>query len=106
MSELFLALSFLFVIVLIVGLFKPSLVLRWAIDENINRKSVLKYYGLAFIGMFILSSITMPFANNKNLITNQAKEDPELEEGIEDEELGQDEGEGEDKDEKSGDEGY
>lgn len=61
MSELFLALSFLFVIVLIVGLFKPSIVLRWAIDENINRKNVLKYYGWAVIGMFVF------FFNNNAL---------------------------------------
>lgn len=83
MNDLFLFLLGLFVIILIVGLVKPKLVVRWGDKEKRNRKSVLKYYGLGILVLFILASITMPSEDNKDEIADNNKE--EIEEAKKDE---------------------
>ncbi|HDR7719581.1 TPA: hypothetical protein QCX92_005274 [Bacillus albus] len=37
---------------------KPQLVVRWGSEEKRNRKSVLKFYGIGVVAMFILFGVT------------------------------------------------
>lgn len=82
MDNLFLLLSLVSIIALVIGLIKPELVVRWGNQEKKNRKSVLKVYGLAIIGFFILFSITTPSSNNEEV----AETETELEENIDNDE--------------------
>ncbi|MCU5171803.1 MULTISPECIES: hypothetical protein [Bacillus cereus group] len=58
MNTLFALLFFLCLIALIIGVIKPQLVIRWGLEEKRNRKSVLKFYGIGVIAMFILFGVT------------------------------------------------
>jgi len=51
-------------IALILGLIKPSIVLKW--NKNKTRKQVLKTYGLLLLGSFIIAVIVMPKKNINN----------------------------------------
>ncbi|MGG0291865.1 hypothetical protein ABEY30_00850 [Bacillus pacificus] len=58
MNTLFALLFFVCLIALIIGVIKPQLVIRWGLEEKRNRKSVLKFYGIGVIAMFILFGVT------------------------------------------------
>ncbi|MGE7883745.1 hypothetical protein [Bacillus sp. NPDC094077] len=58
MNTLFALLFFVCLIALIIGIIKPQLVVRWGAEEKRNRKSVLKFYGIGVIAMFILFGVT------------------------------------------------
>ncbi|OHX33158.1 hypothetical protein [Bacillus mycoides] len=58
MNTLFALLFFVCLIALIIGIIKPQLVVRWGSEEKRNRKSVLKFYGIGVIAMFILFGVT------------------------------------------------
>ncbi len=60
---------FLCLICLIIGMIKPSVIIRWGILEKRNRKSVLKYYGTGTIIIFILVGI---YANKTGNITDKS----------------------------------
>ncbi|EKQ53278.1 MULTISPECIES: hypothetical protein [unclassified Clostridium] len=78
---------------LIIGLIKPSIVVRWGIVEKRNRKSVLKYYGIGLIVAFILVGIFAPKTSNTtdksttaqadNTVKEQPKEKTEEEKNAE-----------------------
>lgn len=55
---------------LVVGIIKPELVLRWVKEsDNINRKNVVKYFGLSFLILFIVGLAITPSTDtvaNKN----------------------------------------
>ncbi|WP_027399174.1 hypothetical protein [Anaerovorax odorimutans] len=44
---------------LILGIIKPSFVIRWGLEEKRTRKRVLKYFGIGFIVFLILFSATI-----------------------------------------------
>ncbi|MDA2028273.1 hypothetical protein VSY18_04960 [Bacillus albus] len=58
MNTLFALLFFVCLIALIIGIIKPQLVVRWGSEEKRNRKSVLKFYGIGVVAMFILFGVT------------------------------------------------
>ncbi len=58
LNTLFALLFFVCLIALIIGIIKPQLVVRWGSEEKRNRKSVLKFYGIGVIAMFILFGVT------------------------------------------------
>lgn len=58
LNTLFALLFFVCLIALIIGVIKPQLVIRWGLEEKRNRKSVLKFYGIGVIAMFILFGVT------------------------------------------------
>lgn len=58
MSNFFVALFLLLAVALIMGLVKPSLIVRWG--KNRNRKAVLIQYGLATLFALIVIGITAP----------------------------------------------
>lgn len=58
MSNIFVALFLLLVVALVLGLIKPTLVIRWG--KNRNRKIVLIQYGLASLLAIIAIGITAP----------------------------------------------
>ncbi|QFQ24930.1 hypothetical protein [Bacillus thuringiensis] len=58
MNTLFLVLFYVCLIALIIGIIKPQLVVRWGSEEKRNRKSVLKFYGIGVVAMFILFGVT------------------------------------------------
>ncbi|HFF3741993.1 hypothetical protein OCE54_17570 [Bacillus cereus] len=58
MNTLFLVLFYVCLIALIIGIIKPQLVVRWGSEEKRNRKSVLKFYGIGIVAMFILFGVT------------------------------------------------
>ncbi|MFJ8452481.1 hypothetical protein [Bacillus paramycoides] len=58
MNTLFALLFFVCLIALIIGIIKPQLVVRWGAEEKRNRKSVLKFYGIGVIAMFVLFGVT------------------------------------------------
>lgn len=59
MSSLFSLLSFLCLICLVIGMFRPKAVIKWGMEEQKTKKSVLKYYGIGLILFFILFAITI-----------------------------------------------
>ncbi|OOR38204.1 hypothetical protein BW895_23130 [Bacillus cereus] len=58
LNTLFLVLFYVCLIALIIGIIKPQLVVRWGSEEKRNRKSVLKFYGIGVVAMFILFGVT------------------------------------------------
>ncbi|MGG1140086.1 hypothetical protein [Bacillus mycoides] len=58
MNNLFALLFFVCLIALIIGIIKPQLVVRWGAVEKRTRKSVLKFYGIGLIAMFVLMVAT------------------------------------------------
>ncbi|WP_142344724.1 hypothetical protein [Bacillus cereus] len=58
MNTLFALLFFVCLIALIIGVIKPQLVVRWGAVEKRTRKSVLKFYGIGLIAMFVLMVAT------------------------------------------------
>ena len=58
LNTLFLLLFFVCLIALIIGIIKPQAVVRWGSEEKRNRKSVLKFYGIGVVAMFILFGVT------------------------------------------------
>lgn len=84
MSNVFLILVLLSILGLIVGLIKPSIVIRWGDPEKRNRKTVLKTYITAFIVFFFAFGFTVDSAkesakpqapDTKTVQTSSAKED-------------------------------
>lgn len=67
MDNVFLILFFLSVIALIVGLIKPSMVIKWGEEKNVNRKNVLKYYGLSMVVFFILTGVFAKTPENEDI---------------------------------------
>lgn len=55
MQTLFVLLTLAFFLALLVGLVKPSLVMRWGGEEKQTRKQVLLYFGLGFLALLILT---------------------------------------------------
>jgi hypothetical protein len=58
MSSLFLALFFVAIIVLIVGLISPKLVMRWGAEEKRTRGRAALIYGIAIVVLFVAFGIT------------------------------------------------
>lgn len=58
LNTLFALLFFVCLIALIIGVIKPQLVVRWGAVEKRTRKSVLKFYGIGLIAMFVLMVAT------------------------------------------------
>ena len=58
LNTLFALLFFVCLIALIIGIIKPQLVVRWGEEGKRNRKSVLKFYGIGVIAMFVLVGVT------------------------------------------------
>ncbi|MGE7874291.1 hypothetical protein [Bacillus paramycoides] len=58
MNTLFALLFFVCLIALIIGIIKPQVVVRWGAVEKRTRKSVLKFYGIGLIAMFVLMIAT------------------------------------------------
>ncbi|MBV6680895.1 hypothetical protein [Bacillus thuringiensis] len=58
MNTLFALLFVVCLIALIIGIIKPQLVVRWGEEGKRNRKSVLKFYGIGVIAMFVLVGVT------------------------------------------------
>jgi biopolymer transport protein ExbD len=58
MDNLFLLLFLVSFIAIIVGLIKPSLVVKWGEEDKKNRKTVFKTYGIILIASFILFGMT------------------------------------------------
>ena len=67
MDMFFFLLSVACLIVLVIGLIKPGLVIKWGLEENKTKKTVMKYYGIGFVLFFILF-----MANIDNTKTNNA----------------------------------
>ena len=57
-GDVFFYLQLICIVALILGLIKPSIVIKWGRDEKRNRKSVVIYYGLGLIFSFILFGMT------------------------------------------------
>lgn len=72
MSSFFGLVFLLNLIAMIVGLIKPDLVIRWNIEKS--RKSVLKFYGIPLLILFVLTGAT---SDNKE---NSAENKPNIEE--------------------------
>ncbi|TXC85947.1 hypothetical protein FS935_19155 [Metabacillus litoralis] len=60
MPYVFFLLTFLALIALLIGLIKPSIVIRWGDREKKSRKKVLTWYGLSSLILFIGFIITIP----------------------------------------------
>lgn len=58
LNTLFALLFVVCLIALIIGIIKPQLVVRWGEEGKRNRKSVLKFYGIGVIAMFVLVGVT------------------------------------------------
>lgn len=86
MNDLFLLLSLLSVVALVVGIIKPSIVIRWGDEDTKNRKSVLKYYGIGIIVFFILFGITIPEEDDVEKAEIENEEELEEKEESENEE--------------------
>ncbi|WP_243129667.1 ComEC/Rec2 family competence protein [Clostridium sp. HBUAS56017] len=65
MYNLFLMIFLISFICLIVGLIKPSNIIRWGNQELKTKKNVLKYFGIPLMASFILCGLTAP-KNNTN----------------------------------------
>ena len=59
---------------LIIGLIKPSIVLRWLPEGKKNRKQALLYFGGATIAFFILVGVTAP-STTEEVVNEQEVED-------------------------------
>ena len=70
LNNLFLVIFLLSFLALVIGLIKPTLVIKWGTQEEKKRKNVLKYYGLGLVVSFILFGITSP---NEETATTTAK---------------------------------
>ncbi|MGM1532234.1 hypothetical protein ACS2E9_12310 [Bacillus cereus group sp. BceL215] len=73
MNTLFLVLFYMCLIALIIGIIKPQLVVRWGSEEKRNRKSVLKFYGIGVVAMFILFGVTSEDTKKTEEAKNEAK---------------------------------
>lgn len=60
MNNLMLLLFLLCLVCLIIGVIKPTFVIRWGELKKRNRKSVFKYYGIGLIITFILFGVSIP----------------------------------------------
>lgn len=78
MAGLFLILFFISIIILIIGIIKPNLVIRWG--DNRNRKSVFKVYGLAIVVFFVLFIISTPLSSIETIDENGEKNEDTIEE--------------------------
>lgn len=65
--------SFVCIIALIIGMIKPSLVIRWGNCSKVSRSSVLKYYGAGFFIAFILFIIVIPKEDISETTSNEIK---------------------------------
>ncbi|MGG2016418.1 hypothetical protein [Bacillus sp. S10(2024)] len=78
MSNLFLLLFLVCLVALVVGMIKPQLVVRWGDTEKRNRKSVLKYFGIGLIVLFVLLGATSSHeeknSSSKSASVTQKKE--------------------------------
>lgn len=89
MNNLFFLVSLLSLLLMIVGIIKPSIVIRWGTKKT--RKRVLKVYGIIFIAAFIAFSVTVPTdpdqisQENRGLESVEQQEKSELESEVEDE---------------------
>ena len=73
MTAIFILLFLACIIGLILGLIKPTMVLKWGDLEKRNRKSVLKYYGIGLIVTFILIAAFAPKTTNTGDKSTTAK---------------------------------
>lgn len=67
-------------IALIIGLIRPQMVVRWGAPDKRNRKSVLKYYGVGLLLVFVLTGVfggntDNPSESSKESISNTAQEE-------------------------------
>ena len=77
MDDLFLVLFLLSFIALILGMIKPSIVIRWGDIEKRNRKNVLKLYGSTLIASFFLFGVTVPSTDVSKTEDNLTQEEQE-----------------------------
>lgn len=86
MDILLFLLSIACLIVLIIGLIKPAIVIKWGSEEKKVRKNVLKYYGIGFLVCFTLfivivgNSSTPKTTNTNTNLSTQQKANPYAEE--------------------------
>lgn len=88
MENVFMILTLVCMVALVVGMIKPSLVIRWGADEKKDRKSVIAYYLVGLIVSFIgfgVSSDMQEASATENVapqvqVTEQPKEDVKPEE--------------------------
>jgi flagellar biosynthesis GTPase FlhF len=73
LNTLFLVLFYVCLIALIIGIIKPQVVVRWGAEEKRNRKSVLKFYGIGVIAMFILFGVTSDNTKKTEEVNTEAK---------------------------------
>jgi type IV secretory pathway VirB10-like protein len=82
MATIFILLFLACIVCLILGIIKPTLVIKWGDLEKRNRKSVLKYYGIGLIFTFILIAVFSPKTTNTvdksttAKVENTVKEEP------------------------------
>ena len=71
--------SFACIIALIIGMIKPSLVIRWGNCSKVSRASVLKYYGAGFFIAFILFIIVIPKEDISETTSNEIENEIKVE---------------------------
>lgn len=64
---IFFLLFIISILVLIAGLVKPNLVIKWGDEKKRNRKSVLMVYGIAIIFFFALFVMSIPSVNDEKI---------------------------------------
>ena len=77
METAFSLIFFVLTLGIIIGMFKPKLVIRWGNKKN--RKQVLKYYGMMLIIITVMSSMIIDVNDPKTLL-NEAREHVEQKE--------------------------
>lgn len=77
MDDLFIVLFLLSIVALIVGLIKPSLVLKWLPENKRKRKSALLIFGAAAILFFVLIGVTAPPVEENTNSDSQAEQQQE-----------------------------
>lgn len=73
MDNLFFIIVLISFLALIIGVFKPSAVVRWGDVEKRNRKNVFKYYGLSLIASFILFTISIPTVETEESLKSEVQ---------------------------------
>lgn len=71
MDNLFLIVALGCLIALVVGIVKPTLVIKWGDEAKRSRKNVLKIYGLGLIVSFILVGVFAEDTNQSQVASNQ-----------------------------------
>lgn len=86
MVYVFTILAFIFLALLIIGIFKPKAVISWGSPEKVSRKKVLLVYGLGSLLLFLLIGITAPEPAKANLAGNRKQNKEQEKQQIEEKE--------------------